>query len=244
LPRCGIVVSSTWRLNSPSFEDLISSLTSFGISRESILGMTPDLSSLGCTYPPDCSHNTRTDEILLWLYVNTFWKESTSKQLLSPLEGDESSLNSFEEDVWVHSFTYDKGLVSRSNWVLNERIHVSNFIAIDDMRLDLKSCFRHTADIRNHFLLTRVKDGLTQDCVDNGLNLFSLSFYYSDWAKEVFDICRNPNCLHLIKGNHEITNINKINQNDENVQVDISQEETNVIKKRVKKERTHNCMIH
>ena len=81
---------------------------------------TPDLSGSDfCPYPPTCSHLTRTDEILFWLWVNG-------------RRGREGGGEG--ERGWVHEKEFGGGRVEREGWEMEEKVRVRNFLCIDDMR--------------------------------------------------------------------------------------------------------------
>lgn len=122
-----VVFSSTWRYSS-SWMAVRDALVERGVSHGVFVGGTPDLEGVGIgLYPPSCSHENRTHEILLWLFFN--------------------AANVPEEC----SFPYDKGKlqegkVAESMYNCEQKMVISHFVAIDDLLLDLRSCYAKVSE--------------------------------------------------------------------------------------------------
>ena len=197
----GIVVSSTWRYSS-YLDHLKAHLVSCGIPAAFIIGVTPDLSNGGSLspFPPESSHYTRTDEILLWLYVNGKWGLRAHGQA-GESEGGKGECE--EDSQWAHASSFAGGRVPRHVWVRHRPLPVSSFLCIDDLPLHRESCYADRAAMEAHLLLTDVTCGLTEARVGEGEAKLTALFSFESWATRVFGPCDNPKCLHRMKGEGE-----------------------------------------
>ncbi len=82
-----IVLSSTWKYLEAHMEELRNCLCKHGIfsGDQTFLSHTPDLRDAGPGFPKENSHSTRTDEILLWIKINSHNPNVKHKEHLYPL---------------------------------------------------------------------------------------------------------------------------------------------------------------
>lgn len=100
-----------------------------------VISVTPDLSQpMYDPLPlPECSHQTRTDEIILWLKENA---EINMDVLVGKTNSEHTRKQAKNGDI-------DADL-----WLLPNKIAVKNFICVDDMNLHYYSCYRLKSHIK------------------------------------------------------------------------------------------------
>mmetsp|Transcript_9641 Transcript_9641/g.12013 ORF Transcript_9641/g.12013 Transcript_9641/m.12013 type:complete len:197 (-) Transcript_9641:450-1040(-) len=170
-----------------SIRAILSALSevSSGVDKEEdfIISLTPDLLEKQdfSMDPAENSHETRTDEILLWLRENADWTPRKKNGMIV-----QSSHNA---EVANH------GYVRHNDWVLRNKINVKNFVCIDDLDLHRQSCYREKAMIKEHFVQTDVNIGLTEEIADNAIEILTNDgFDFGSWATSCFTPCKNKNC--------------------------------------------------
>jgi len=155
-----------------------------GSSRR-IISLTPDLLEKQDFLPtkPENSHESRTDEILIWLRENAVYEPRTKRcgrMLVSSSHRIEKIKN---------------GYVKEPDWRLECKIKVSRFVIIDDMDLTQQSCYRQRAEISKYFVKTDTSVGLTTSKVEAAAQILSnLSFDFNKWARMCFQPCTNRTC--------------------------------------------------
>lgn len=184
-----IVLSSTWRYNEKSMSALALKLVDKNVIKDkddAYLSITPNFSMIdgdpGLYWSRSNSHLTRTDEILLWLKMNTIPKLEEESEYFPLIPG-------LTEDIIL---TMNENWSNVGSWILDNPIEVDQFVILDDMALTRQSCY--SKSIEKHFVLTSLITGLDQPDAEEAVNILNSSFNFSDWRKETFKSCCNPNC--------------------------------------------------
>lgn len=151
-----------------------------------VISITPDLSlpSYDPKPIPDSCHQTRTDEILLWLHEN------------AELDMDIQVRKNVFEVTRKHA---EVGDIYASKWLLPEekRLHVKNFVCLDDMNLHYYSCYRLKAKIKDHLVQTRTSSGLLPKHVKEAVKVLNnKEFDFMSWASNCFVNCDKNACFH------------------------------------------------
>lgn len=200
-----IVLSSTWRLTE-ELADIVRSEISHALRAleysnlgranqdsgeipleaydDIIISYTPDLShKLYKEKPPShISHQTRTDEIILWLKENAELPVDIGVKKGCPEHSRKVAR---------------KGDIEENKWILTKKIRVKNFICIDDIDLSRISCYNRKSRMSEHLIHTRTDTGLTKDHFQRALEVLrnpKFNFFY--WAEQCFVECDKRNCFH------------------------------------------------
>eukprot|EP00924_Labyrinthula_sp_SR-Ha-C_P005002 maker-scaffold_1-snap-gene-18.38-mRNA-1 protein AED:0.01 eAED:0.01 QI:83/1/1/1/1/1/3/133/297 len=184
-----IVLSSTWRF-SHEMTEYVKQQISAGLSRKEypncdpedfFVATTPDMCNRNIDPQPlpETWHQTRTDEILVWLRENV---EFETRSLTS----------SHDLEVAI------RGEVASESWVLDEKISsIESFVCLDDMNLAYYSCYRLKSKIKDHLVLTKTSTGLTKSHKDLAIKILNREWNFEDWARLTYLPCDKPNCFHL-----------------------------------------------
>ena len=200
-----IVLSSTWRYTIENTNAVLNTLRNAGVmeEEEEFLGHTAHLGQLmDFPYYPVCdSHVSRTDEILLWLKLNTVPSSYSREDFMD--ESSESRYQPLPSEAKTTAELYEKGEAwSRTgNWILDQPIELDQFIVLDDLPMLDEGCYGKC--LKGHFIHTNLRTGLTMEMADDAVKIFSSKFNFRKWRKSVYKSCSNPNCLLKKKENED-----------------------------------------
>lgn len=185
-----IVLSSTWRYSVEMTEyvrkelnEAISEKKGSKATEDVLISVTPDLSQPEYEEKPldEKNHQTRTDEIILWLKENAVlsMEHFVRKQCVEHTR-KQAALGCIEED----------------RWLLKDKINVNNFICLDDMNLFYFSCYRIKSKIKEHLVLTKTTKGLSDAHVELAIKILMSDFDINVWGEGCLMACDRPGCFH------------------------------------------------